>query len=550
MLTGMYVKDFVLIDEIHLDFCEGMSAFTGETGAGKSLLIDAIGILCGDRVNASMIKQGKEKAVIEGVFTVTKNHPARMLLEEAGYDIDDDTIVIQRTFTQEGKSIARLNYRTTTVSFVKKVLGTLIDIHSQHDNQYLLNNKYHLTLLDHYLDEPSLCLEVSECYRVYQTITQELQESLNNDYNEDDLEFLTYQLNEITDAELKEGELEALEEEAKRFMAFEKISAALSQCLQLLNGDQGADPAIYEACRLLENLNEDETLIQSHDKLLELYYALDEQYQLLYDYVDHMEYDEQRVNEINERIFTIRKILRKYGGDVKSVMAKHAELERRIDLILHRSDFLRKQEIKQKEAYTAFYAKAKVLHDLRVAKAQELEAAIVTQLRDLQLEYARFHVSFQAIEGNSHGIDAVEFLISMNKGEALKPLQTTASGGELSRLMLGLKTIFTSLQGIETVIFDEIDTGVSGSVAFAIGKKMQQLGRQTQVFCVTHLAQVAACAMHHYLVEKHQNETSTNTQIHELDETSRIKELATIASDSISPSALSAARELYQKAQS
>lgn len=550
MLTSMYVKDFVLIDEIQLDFCGGMSAFTGETGAGKSLLIDAIGILCGDRVNASMVKQGKEKAIIEGVFMIPEIHPARMILAEAGYDMDEDTIVIQRTFTQDGKSIARLNYRTTTVSLLKKVLATLIDIHSQHDNQYLLNSKYHLTLLDHYMDEQSLCQEVKERYHVYHTVTQELQAALSNDYNEDDLEFLTYQLNEIEAADLKEGELESLEETAKRYMAFEKISTALNQCLTLLNGDQGANPAIYEACRLLENLNEDETLIQSHEKLLELYYALDEQYQQLYDYFDQMEYDEQQVNAINERIFTIRKILRKYGGDVNSVMAKHEELSRRIDLIQHRSDFLRKQEIKQKEAYDSFYAKAKQLHDLRVAKASKLEADIVTQLRDLQLEHARFHVSFQEIEGNAHGIDVVEFLISMNKGEALKPLQTTASGGELSRLMLGLKTIFTSLQGIETVIFDEIDTGVSGSVAFAIGKKMQQLSHQTQVFCVTHLSQVAACAKHHYLVEKQQNEASATTHIRELDEIGRIQELAMIASDSVSHSALSAAQELYQKAQS
>ena len=549
MLKEMYVKDFVLIDHVNLSFCEGMSAFTGETGAGKSLLIDAIGILCGDRANANMVKQGKEQAVIEGVFTICEDHPANAILAQAGFESENGEIIVQRTFTKDGKSNARLNYRTTTVSFLRQLLSSLIDIHSQHDNQYLLNNKYHLTLLDHYLNEPSLCQSVRERYRIYQEITQNLNEALQQDYNEDDLEFLTYQLNEITEADIKEGELEELEEEAKRYLAFEKISTALSQTLQLLNGDQGANPAIYEACRLLESLNEDGALIQSHDKLLELYYSLDEQYQTLFDYADQMEYDEQRVNEINERIFHIRKILRKYGGDVESVMLKHEEIEHKIDLILHRSDFLKKQEAKQKEAYDAFYTKAKELRDLRMKKAKVLEDAIITQLRDLQLENARFHVAFQEIHGNTHGIDTVEFLISMNKGEALKPLQTSASGGELSRLMLGLKTIFTSLQGIETVIFDEIDTGVSGSVAFAIGKKMQQLGKATQVFCVTHLSQVAACAKHHYLVEKHQDEASTTTQIQELNEEARLRELAMIATDSTSKSALSAAKELYQKAQ-
>jgi len=546
----MYVKDFVLIDNVNLSFQDGMSAFTGETGAGKSLLIDAIGILCGERVNASMVKQGKEQAVIEGVFTIGKHHPALSVLQEAGYEVEDDTIIIQRTFTKDGKSSARLNHRTTTVSLIRKILATLIDIHSQHDTQYLLNNKYHLTLLDQYLHEDALREEVARCYHVYHEITAEINEALQSNYNEDDLEFLTFQLNEITQADIKEGELEELEEEAKRFMAFEKISAALNQSLALLNGDQGANPAVYETCRLLEPLDEDEVLVQTHDKLLDLYYALDEQYQTLYDYMEQMEYDEARVNEINERMFLIRKVLRKYGGDVEHVFAKQAELERSIERILHRSDYVKKMETKQKKAYEEFYQKAKMLHDLRAAKAKELETNIMAQLRDLHLEHARFHVQMEPVDGNANGIDAVEFFISMNKGEALKPLRTCASGGELSRLMLGLKTVFTALQGIETVIFDEIDTGVSGSVAFAIGKKMQQIASQTQVFCVTHLAQVAACAKHHYLVEKKQGETSTTTYIQELKKAQRLEELAKIASDSTSRHAISAAEELYQKAQS
>lgn len=549
MLAQMYVKDFVLIDNVNLSFCDGMSAFTGETGAGKSLLIDAIGILRGDRINASMVKQGKEKAIIEGVFTIEKEHPSRRILEEAGYEIEDDTVIIQREFTKDGKSTSRLNHRTTTVSLIKSVLASLIDIHSQHDSQYLLNNKYHLSLLDNYCDQSGLQKEVKALYQEYHQISEELAQALQNDYNEDDLEFLTFQLNEIDQAELKDGELEELEDEQKKIMAFEKISTALHQSVELLNGDQGANPAIYEACRLLENLDEDDALVAAHDKLLELYYALDEQYQELYSYMEGMEYDEERANELSERIFLIHKILRKYGGDVVSVLEKREELDRKIDSILHRSDYLKKQETRKQEAYDAFYEKAKQLHEIRVSKAKELEQSIVIQLRDLHLEHAQFEVQFTTIEGNSHGIDQVEFLICMNKGEKLRPLQTTASGGELSRLMLGLKTIFTKLQGIETVIFDEIDTGVSGSVAFAIGRKMKQLSKDTQVFCVTHLAQVAACAKHQYLVEKQTMEESTTSSITELDEQKRIEQLALIASDSLSEHALSAAHELYEKAQ-
>lgn len=549
MLTEMYVKDFVLIDNVSLQFCEGMSAFTGETGAGKSLLIDAIGILCGDRIHTTMVKQGKEKAVIEGIFTIAEKHPARALLKEAGYDLEDDTLIIQRTFTTDGKSVSKLNYRTTTVSLIRNVLATLIDIHSQHDSQYLLNPKFHRRLLDRYCEQDDLLTKVDAAYKEYAQIEAQLQQALDSDYNEDDLEFLTYQLNEIDDAALKENELAELEEEQRRISAFEKISAALQQCTSLLNGDHGANPAVYDAAKALEALHEDEVLIEAHDKLLELYYALDDQYQLLYQYMENMEYDEQRINMINERIFLIRKIIRKYGGDMEAVMKKREDLEQKIDQILHRSDYLKKQEARKKAAYVKFYEYAKQLHDIRCAKAKELEQEIVHQLRDLHLEHAQFHVDIKEWEGNRTGIDKIEFLISMNKGEALRPLQTTASGGELSRLMLGLKTIFSRLQGIETIIFDEIDTGVSGSVAFAIGRKMQQLSRSTQVFCVTHLAQVAACAKHHYLVKKQQNDTGTITDICELTQAQRINELALIASDSTSASALSAAQELYEKAQ-
>ncbi len=550
MLSEIYVKDFVLIDNVNLPFCEGMSAFTGETGAGKSLLIDAIGILCGDRINTAMIKQGKERAVIEGVFEISPTHPLTALLSLEGYELEDNTLIVQRSFGIDGKSSAKLNHRTTTVSFIRKVLSSLIDIHSQHDSQYLLNPRFHLQLLDNYCGETELLKQVGEAFEDYNQIAVKLQEALESDYNEDDLEFLTYQLNEIDEADIKENELNELEEEQRRFSAFEKISSALHQCTALLNNDSGANPAVYEAARLLELIDEDEVIVAAHDKLLEIYYALEDQYQVLYQYMDTMEYDEQRVNAVNERIFQIRKILRKYGGDIDAVIEKRADLEQKIDQILHRSDYIKKQEALKKAAYDKFYQAAQTLHELRVEKAKTLEQQIVSQLRDLHLENARFHVEIHTHEGNRQGIDHVQFLISMNKGEALRALQTTASGGELSRLMLGLKTIFSRLQGIETIIFDEIDTGVSGSVAFAIGKKMQQLSKDTQVFCVTHLSQVAACADHHFLVEKSQNEQGTTTAIRELSNEERVEQLALIASDSTSEHALSAARELLTKAQS
>ena len=262
-----------------------------------------------------------------------------------------------------------------------------------------------------------------------------------------------------------------------------------------------------------------------------------------------MEFDEEHFHELQERIFLIHKIIRKYGGSVKAVKEKEAALETRIDSILHRQDYLMKQQ-KELDVVKLRYDNACAkLHESRVRKAKQLEELILQQLHDLQLEHARFHVSIEEKEGNSLGKDKVVFLAAMNSGERLKNLSATASGGELSRFMLGLKTIFTRLQGIETVIFDEIDTGVSGSVAFSIGRKMQELANDCQLFCVTHLASVAACANQHYNVEKTQTQGKAKTMIHELDTPSRIKELAVISSGSTSATALKAAQELYEKAQ-
>lgn len=548
MLQQIYVENFILIDNINLTFDSSLSAFTGETGAGKSLLIDAIGILKGDRISSSMVKENKEKALIEGVFSIEESHPVYQKLQEAGYDLEEGMLIITREFTKDGKSTSRINRRLTTVSFIKEILGSLIDIHSQHDTQYLLNNRYHLGLLDAYFPHDELLQKTKESYQTYKECADALQDALENTYNVDDLEFLEFQLNEIEEADIKEGELEELEAEQHRLATFEKTNAHLHQAIELIDGNQGSNPILYEACRELEGLNDDEPFTKIHEALLDAYYAIDERLSELRDYMDTMEYDEERNNEIQERIFLIRKIERKYGS-VRYLKTKIEELKSKIDLILHRQEFIERQEKLKKEAYNEFYTYAKQLQEERKTQALKLQDDIIQQLKDLYLPNARFAVDFKEVEGNVHGIDKVEFMISMNPGERLKPLSTTASGGELSRLMLGLKAIFTKLAGIETIIFDEIDTGVSGSVAFGIGKKMQQLASDTQVFCVTHLAQVAACANTHYLVKKEQTQTETHTYIQKLNIEERISQLALISSDSLSSSALQAAQELFDKAQ-
>lgn len=545
----MYVKDFVLIDELRLNFDTQMSAFTGETGAGKSLLMDAIGVLKGERINTSMIKEGKEKAFIEGVFEVEEHHPAYTLLQEAGYDVEDFMFVASREFGREGKSVARINQRIVNVSFLKDVVSTLVDIHSQHDTQYLLNTKYHITLLDNFCNVEDLCQRVKTQYQAYKKIHDKLESALHEDYNEDDLEFLTFQLNEIDEADIKEHELEECEEESKRLMAFEKISSKVASSLELLEDEHKGSASLYEACREIGSIHEDDFFEKVKEKLQEAYYQVEEVVHELKDYMDDFDYDEVHFHELQERISCIHKIYRKYGPNVQALQVKREELNQKIDMILHRQDFITKQEALREEAKKQYLLVANELHEIRSTKAKELEQKILEELKDLQLPHARFEVVLETMEGNASGIDNVAFLISMNPGEPLKPLSTTASGGELSRFMLGLKTVFTSLQKIETIIFDEIDTGVSGSVAFSVGRKMKELANQTQVFCVTHLASVAACAQHHYIVEKLQQENTTNTKIRELNEEERIAQLAMISNNSMSTSAMEAAKELYMNAQ-
>ena len=548
MISQIFVKDFILLDHVDLTLHDQMSAFTGETGAGKSLLMDAIGILKGDRAKASMVKEGKEKAIIEGVFDIPETHVAYQMLSDAGYDMEEGQIIVTREFTNEGKSSTRINQRNASVSFLREVMATLVDLHSQHDSQYLLNSKYHLSLLDNFLQDTPLFDKVKLTYRAYAQCHEEYEKLLSSDYQENDLDFLTAQLNEIEDCAIEEDELDTLQEEVKQMLDYEKINASLSFALASLSNDAGALTKLYDASHALNNAHtSDETLVAYTTELNDFYYEMEDFVERFKDYYHGLEFDEASLNEKQERIAFIHKMYRKYGGSYQAMQDKKQSLLEIIDMILHRQDRLKKLSDELKIKQTEYQNAAYELHELRQAKALQLEQLVIQQLQDLCLPHAQFKIHFETFDGNSSGIDKVEFLISMNAGEKLNPLSATASGGELSRFMLGLKTVFTKLQGIETVIFDEIDTGVSGAVAFAIGKKMQELAKHTQVFCVTHLAGVAACADHQYEVKKTSEDNATSTMIHPLDENERIHQLAMISSGSLSEKSIALASELLEK---
>lgn len=547
MFKEIYVKNFILIDQLHLDFTKGFSVFTGETGAGKSLLIDAISLLCGSRASSEYVTHGKEYALVEGVFSLNENHPILKELDEMGIELEGD-LIISRKITNDGKSSVKINHRSVSLTMLKKIMSQMIDIHSQHDTQYLLNSKSHLSLLDEYCHIDDLLIECKSLYKSYKEALDDYNDCLNGELNED-IDFLRYQLNEIEEADISEDKVNEYQDELKNLNNFEKLNENLSQCYELLSGNNQTLEILYEAIRRLENLREFEWTEKMISDLNDYYYGIEEVSSLVNDQLNRLDYDENRVNEINQYLYTFNNLKRKYGNSVQSILNKKDELIQRIELIENRQEVLERLERNVNTTYKEYRKVADKISNIRKDKAIQLQKDISKECSDLYLDKTRFEVRFVESDATSHGIDKVEFFISMNPGEPLKPLANVASGGELSRLMLGLKTIFTSLTPIETIIFDEIDTGVSGNVALAIGKKMRQISDKHQLFAITHLASVAACASHHYVVEKQQKVDSTHTNIRELNYDEIIQSLAQIANNSLSDTALSAAKELYELAQ-
>jgi len=542
MLRSLYLKNFVLIDEANLEFDNVFSVFTGETGAGKSILIDAIGLLCGDRMTTDVIRRSSDKMIVEGAFDVTSQF-GKQILTDNGFG-DDDLIVLNRELTIDGKSVNRCNGRIVPVSFLRELGSAIVDIHSQHDTQYLLNVKYHRTLLDQFGNHPELLRKVSDSYKGYESLVKEYDEISNHRLNPDDLSFLRYQIEEIEAADLKIGEDEELETQQRAMMAFEKISTRLSAAISLLDDEGGVMEKFYEVQKQIEGVKEMDEVVTINQALDEIYYALQENSEQIKDIHNRLYFDENELNRIQDRLFLIAKLKRKYGKHISEIFERRDEFKAKIEQIENREVVLERLSKQIEQAKATYLIEAQKLSEKRKTDAIVLCQRLQEQLHSLSLVHAKFTIAITESGLSSNGIDGVEFLVSMNVGEEPKPLIKVASGGELSRLMLGLKVIFSKLQGIETVIFDEIDSGVSGKVASAIGMKMHALSQTAQVFSVTHLGQVAACADAHYLVLKSSDATRTHTLITRLEREERIDALASIASGTLSDTARLAAQEL------
>lgn len=544
MIRQLTVKNFVLIDEISLDFSYGMSAFTGETGAGKSLLIDAIGLLCGDRASNQFIRKNAVSAFIEGVFEISPQSKAGQLCQS--YDIDSsDVIIISREIFTDGRSSSKINHRLTPLSVIRDLTSAMIDIHSQHDSQYLLNDKYHLSLLDEFIGPHELFLQVKEKFEIYDALENEVKDKSSNEYNTDDLNFLNFQIQEIDSFRPAQADFDELELRQRKLMAFEKLNKLATSSINLLEDSDGVKEKLFESFKNLLSCHEDPILLELGQQLESLYYQIEDVTDSLNHHLSSLEFSEDDLNIIQQRLFDYGKLKRKYGNSIDLILKKRDEFADRVYTIEHRQDVLQDLIARKDKAFADYQRYAADLNCLRKEKALVLQQTILNHLKDLQLENTRFVIEISDGKPGRLGNDKVVFMISTNPGEPVRPLSKVASGGELSRIMLGLKAIFTKLQGISTIIFDEIDTGVSGMIATKIGLKMHSLSSVAQVLTVTHLAQVAACADEHYLVSKHSETDATSTVIVPLDESQRIEQLALISSGTVSDKALNAARELY-----
>ena len=543
MLRNLYIRNFVLIEELNLDFNDGFSVFTGETGAGKSIFIDAINILIGGRFNTSMIRKDCDRTIIEGTFDADAEISAR--LSQMG--LDDDALIITREFYSNGRTVSRINRRTVTATAIRDILTDCIDIHCQRDSQYLLNSKYHMALLDSYCHDEDLLEETAAKFREYTKLQKEYEELLNNEFNGAQLEVIQYQLNELTKLKLKAGEDEEIEQQLKLYQAKEKIRTLVEKTRDMFTGDEGILTRLYDFTRQKDSFSDFENIRDNVSNIVNSYYSINDDYDTIINYFDSDDISVEDIDSLNSRLYDLQRVKRKYSLDLNGLISLKKELENKLDSYSNREqkikDLLKKCEI----AHQDYLKSAKKLSDLRRAESANLEKQVVEQLKDLNLENAVFKVGFSEGKETSRGNDDIEFMISMNKGQPLRPLAQVASGGEMSRLMLGLKTVFSSLQGTRLIIFDEIDTGVSGYVAFNMGVKMKEISHRAQVFAVTHLAAVAAIADYHFRIEKTQNDTTT-TDVVELDREARIRELAVLSSASVSEASLAAAEELLQKA--
>ncbi|HLR64992.1 MAG TPA: DNA repair protein RecN [Pseudogracilibacillus sp.] len=534
MLTELSIKNFAIIDDISIAFDKGLTVLTGETGAGKSIIIDAVQLLAGARASVEFVRHGEKKAEIIGLFDIeTKEIDFTQGCEEHGIDYDpNELFIMERTITSKGKSICRINGKIVPLHVLRNFGMSLLNVHSQHDHVHLMDKQSHLHLLDAYggKEIEQLKSTYGEKYREYIKYKKEY-----DDLNESEqqlahrLDLLKFQADEISAAELLESEDDYLEQERNELQNYASIHDALVTAYEGLYGDGKALEWVDVAAKALQNDKIAQTpLAKKAEELMNIYYTLEEVTFDIRNYQEGLFYDENRLNDIESRLNTISFLKRKYGQTVNDIIAYHEKINIEIEKLenheAHHDQLIEKIAKLKQEVLN----EGVKLHKARVKTAKGLCKDIEKELKDLYLEHTLFDVGIEQLSDSFYesGIDDVQFLLATNKGEPVKPLHKIASGGEISRIMLALKKIFAKHDEISTVIFDEIDTGVSGRVAQSIAEKMYEITKDAQVLCITHLAQVAAMSDQHVLIEKSVKNNRTSTEITFLSTEEKTKEIA------------------------
>ena len=551
MLLEISIKNFAIIEAISLNFEKGMTVLTGETGAGKSIIIDAMNMMLGARATTDVIRHGAPKAEIEGLFSVENSHALQMIFDEQGIELGDE-IIIRREILQNGRSVSRVNGQMVNLSVLRSIGQYLVDIHGQHDQEELMRPQLHIQMLDGFGDADFL--ELKQAYQTnfdaYRKMRKQLLEiKKNQEEHKARIEMLEFQMTEIESASLQPGEDLKLNQERDKLLNHKNIADTLTNAYTMLDNEEFSSLAnVRSAMNDMESLEDyDVEYREISTSLSESYYVLEDVTKRLEDIIESLDFDGNRLMQIESRLDLIHAITRKYGGNVDDVLMYFAKITEEYNLLTGNHLSSDDLEVELKKLEVSLVDLASKLASARHNLAQQLEIEIQQELKDLYMDRARFQVQFTKGKFTREGNESVEFYISTNPGEDFKPLVKVASGGELSRLMLAIKSAFSRKEGKTSIVFDEVDTGVSGRVAQAIAQKIHKIGQNGQVLAISHLPQVIAIADYQFFIEKISNDHSTVSTVRLLSVEERVEEVAKmLAGENVTEAALSQARELLQ----
>ena len=556
MILEMYMKNCALIEESRLTINKGLNILTGETGAGKSIIIEALGLCLGEKYDRTFLRKGSNKGICEIVVSSNSSH-LKSVLEKYDIDFEDDEIIITRVIYSDGKSVARINGRTVKVSILKEIASTIVDLHSQHQNQVLLNRDTHIKFLDLFGEKDIQDFKniYKESYNKFNKLKKEL-----NDLNENkddreierEIDLLKFQINEIDSANLDVDEYENLKSQRDIMRNSEKIYRNLSLSYEkLYDGEINVVDLIGLASKELTDISAyDKNIADYSENIDRIMYEILDIAREIRNYKENISFNPYEMEEIEQRIDQINNLRRKYGNSIEDIFEYREKIQTRLDEILNRDEKVATLKSKIENLENVLYNQANELRKARKKVAIDLQDVLLKELHSLNMKNVVFEINFREVQFNQNGCDDVEFMASFNLGEDIKPIYKVASGGEMSRFMLAFKTILADIDEIDTLVFDEIDTGISGIAAQIVGEKLSKIGKKKQVICITHLPQIAVNGDSHYQIEKNTSDNRTFTNIKELTTEEKVKEIARlIAGNNITEKTIEHANEIIKLAQ-